>query len=83
MDVQDISKDLQDPGPIPEEAGDNAHKVAIHKLDFYFCVNENIPYERHLFRQLSLQDGETADQFMVCLRKEARHCNFGTSLNGN
>ena len=82
MEVQDIFEDLQDPGPIPAE-GDNAYKVSIRKLDFYFRVEENIPYERHVFRQLSLQDGETADQFMVRLRKQARHCNFGTSLNDN
>ena len=80
--MQDIFEDLQDPGPVPAE-GDNAYKVAIRKLDFYFRVEENIPYERHVFRQLSLQEGETADQFMVRLRKQARHCNFGTSLNDN
>ena len=74
--------DLQDPGPVPE-AGDKAYKVAIRKLDFYFCVEENITYERHGFRQLSLQEGETADQFMERLRKQARHCNFGTRLNDN
>ena len=82
MEVQDIFKDLQDPVPIPAE-GDNAYKVAIRKLDSYFRVEENIPCERHVFRQMSLQEGETADQFMVRLRKQARHCNFGTSLNDN
>ena len=79
MEVQDIFEDLQDPGPVPAE-GDNAYKVAIGKLEE---EEENIPYERHVFRQLSLQEGETADQFMVRLRKQARHCNFGTSLNDN
>ena len=46
-------------------------------------VEENTPYEHHGFRQLSLQDWETAEKFMVRLRKQARHCNFGTSLNDN
>ncbi|PFX12979.1 Retrovirus-related Pol polyprotein [Stylophora pistillata] len=63
MEVQDIFEDFQDAGPIPAE-GDNAYKVAIRELDFYFRVEENIPYERHVFRQLSLQEGETADQFL-------------------
>ena len=54
-------EDLQDPGPIPG-AG-----------DFYFRVEENIPYERHVFRQLPLQEGETADQFMVHLSKQIRN----------
>ena len=73
---------MQDPGPIPEE-GDNAYKLAIRKLDFFFRVEENIPYEGHVFRWLSMQDRETADQLMVRLKKQARHCNFGTSLNDN
>ena len=34
---------LQDPGPIPE-TGYNAFKITIRKLDFYFRVEENIPY---------------------------------------
>ena len=82
MEVQDIFEDLQDPGPIPE-TGDNAFKIEIRKLDSHFRVEENIPYERHVFRQLAPKEEETADQFMVRLRKQARHCNFGTSLNDN
>ena len=80
--MQDIFEDLQDIGPIPE-VGDNAYKVAIRELDFYFRIEKNIPYSRHVFRQLSLQVRETANQFMVHLSKQARHCNFGTSLNDN
>ena len=82
MEVHDIFEHLQDPGPIPE-SGDNAFKIAIRKLDSYFRVEENIPYERHVFRQLAPKEEETADQFMVRLRKQARHCDFGTSLNDN
>ena len=47
-------EDLQDPGPIPG-VGDSAYKVTIGNLDFYFRVEKNIPYERHVFRQLPLQ----------------------------
>ena len=64
MEVQDIFEDLQDPGPIPD-TGDGAYKIAIRKLDYCFRVEENIPYERHVFRQLTPREGETADQFMV------------------
>ena len=83
MEVQDIFEDLQNPCPVPEE-GDTAYKIAIRKLDFYFRVGENIPYERHVFRQLTPQDGETA-QWPVygSGEKQARHCNFGTSLHDN
>ena len=79
MKVQDIFEDLQDPGPIPD-TGDNAFKIAIRKLDPYFRMEENIQYERHVFRQLAPEEEETADQFVVRLRKQARHCNFGTSF---
>ena len=47
-------EDLQDPGPILE-SGDNAFKITIRKLDSYFRTEENIPYERHVFRQLALK----------------------------
>ena len=80
MDVQDIFEDLQDPGPIPE-SGDNVYKITIRKLDSYFRVEENIPYERHVFRQLTQREGETADQFIVRLQKQARHRDFGAGLN--
>ena len=42
-----------------------------------------MPYERHVFRQLAPTQGETADKFMVRLRKQARHCNFGGALEEN
>ena len=79
MEVQDVFEDLQDPGP--EEESDNEYSVALRKLDLHFKVEENIPYERHVFRQMAPVEGETADQFVTRLRKQARHCNFGSSLN--
>ena len=69
------TEDLQDPGPIPE-SGDNAFKIAIRKLDSYFRVEENIPYERHVFRQLAPKEEETADQFMVSLKKTGATLRF-------
>ncbi|KAL9954402.1 hypothetical protein ACROYT_G041935 [Oculina patagonica] len=41
------------------------------------------PYERHVFRQLAPNKGETANKFMVRLRKQARHCSFGEALEEN
>ena len=38
---------------------------------------ENIPFERHVFWQLALTDGESVDKFVVRLRRQARYCNFG------
>ena len=45
--------------------------------------DENVPYERHVFHQLTPTKGETANKFMVHLRKQARHCNFGKALEEN
>lgn len=81
MDLQDLFEDLPDPGPVPEE--DDEYKKAMRKLDNRFKTEDNFPYERHIFRQMSFHDSETADQFITRLRKQARHCNFGAALEDN
>ena len=73
--------DLPDSGPEPED--DDEYKVAIRKLDNHFKTDENIPYERRVFRQMAFNSGETTDQFATRLRKQARHCNFGANLDDN
>ena len=55
----------------------------LRKLDAHFRAEENVPYERDVFRQLTPTKGETADKLMVRLRNQARHCNFGTTLEEN
>ena len=55
----------------------------LQKLDAHLRAEDNVPYERHVFRQLAPTPGETADKFMVRLRKQVRHCNFGEALNEN
>ena len=64
MEVQDIFKDLPDPGPVNAKEGD-VFKVCLRKLDGHFLAEDNVPYERHVFRQLAPTQGETADKFMV------------------
>lgn len=72
-----------DPGPVYVET-DDAFSVCLQKLDAHFRADDNVPYERHVFRQIAPMQGKTADKFMVCLRKQARHFNFfGESLNEN
>ena len=44
-------------------------------------ADEDNEYERHIFRQLVPRQGETADKFMVRLRKQARQCNFSATLD--
>lgn len=82
MEVQDIYEDIPDPGPLNANE-DNEYVVCLRKLDAHFRAEDNVPYERHVFRQLTPTKGETADKFMVRLRKQARHCNFGPTLEEN
>ena len=63
MEVQDIYEDLPDPGPLNADQ-DNKYVVCLRKLDAHFRAEENVPYERHVFRQLTPTKGETADKFM-------------------
>lgn len=80
MEAQDIFEDLVDPDP----AGDqDPYAVCIRKLDHDFRSDEDIPFERHVFRQLAPTDGESVDKFVVRLRRQARYCNFGDSLDDN
>ena len=39
----------------------------------------NEPYERHVFRSMTQQEGETVDQFVAKLRKQVPNCNFTRS----
>ena len=82
MEVQDIYEDIPDPRPLNANE-DNEYVVCLRKLDAHFRAEDNVPYERHVFRQLTPTKGETADKFMVRLRKQARHCNFGPTLEEN
>lgn len=42
-----------------------------------------MPYDRLVFRHLTLQEGESADKYLMRLKKQARYCNFGESLEDN
>ena len=57
--------------------------ICIRKLDHHFRSDENIPFEHHVSRQLAPMDGESVDKFVVRLRRQARYCNFGDSLDDN
>jgi hypothetical protein len=45
-------------------------------LDNYFVPKVNVPFERHLFRQMCQVAGETVDQFVCRLRQKALTCEF-------
>ena len=80
--MQELFEDLVDPGvPAGQADDDDQFKKALRMLNAHFEVTPNTPYERHLFRQISFQDGETCDHFVVRLRQQARHCDFGQTAD--
>ena len=81
IEVQDLYEDLVDPGPTAST--DDVYSVCIWKITAYFQAKDNLPYERHVFRHMAPGAGETADKLLVHLRKQARNCNFGESLEEN
>ena len=50
-------------------------------LDDYFVPKANIPFERHLFRQIVQESEETVDQFICRLHQRAINCEFGENKN--
>ena len=77
IEVQELYETLMDPG-IDTLEDDTApeYEKTVHTLNAYFVTKLNEPYERHVFRSMTQQDGETVDQFITRLRKQAQNCNF-------
>ena len=78
IEVQELYETLTDPGPgagVEEDTATEFDKT-LRTLNAYFATKLNEPYERHVFRNMAQQEGETVDQFIAKLRKQAQNCNF-------
>ena len=73
MQMQDIFYTFPTVEP---EADQTVYSVALDQLDRYFTPQVNVPYERHLFRNISQQPTETIDQLITRLRQKAEFCEF-------
>ena len=71
MDVQEIYF------PLAADAESATFKATVKVLDDYFVPKTNVPFERHLFRQIVQENGETIDQFICRLCQRAINCEFG------
>ena len=71
-DVQDIFDVLADTGSARD------YQKAEDALTRHFVTQINTPYERHLFREMHMVQGEdeTFDQFAVRLRRKAQQCDY-------
>ena len=67
----------------PKEPGDgeNIYSVTQKQLSDYFMPQENMPYERHLFRNMTQNSDETVDQYITRLRQRVEFCKFGDQAN--
>jgi len=78
--VQDLFEDLLDPDvalpPGRRTNADNVYKQCKRILTHHFAAPPNTPYERHQFRQLFPNEGESTQQFSIRLRQKARLCGF-------
>lgn len=72
-EVQDIFETLVNTGDDFDKANE--------KLTEYFTPLQNIPFNRHVFRQASQSDTETITQFVTRLRQLAVPCDFGGSID--
>ena len=78
MDLQDLYETLTDPG-----GGDDADEFekCARTLNSYFLPRSNVPYERHVFRQIEQDGEETVDQFVARLQRQGETCEFGDTKN--
>ena len=71
LDLQDLYYTL-----VPETTEGVTYEECVNSLDEYFTPQTNVPFERHLFRQMEQMPSETVDQFVCRLRQKVAVCNF-------
>ena len=71
IDIQEIYFTLVS----EEESATFAETMKV--FDDYLVPKSNVPFERHLFRQIAQASDETVDQFVCRLRQRAASCDFG------
>lgn len=75
IEIQELFETLTDPtlGAGVQEDTATEFEKALRTLNAYFATKLN---ERHVFRNMAQLEGETVDQFLSKLRKQAQNCNF-------
>ena len=72
IDLQDMFYSL-----VPEaEDNEITYEHCVQRLNDHFTPQVNIPFERHMFRQLQQLPNETVDQFVARLLQNAASCGF-------
>ena len=58
----------------------NTIEKAEEALTRHFVTQVNVPYERHMFREMAQNENETIDQFAIRLRRKAQQCDYGDQM---
>ncbi|KAK2578707.1 hypothetical protein KPH14_012663 [Odynerus spinipes] len=74
LELQDIFFAL--PGAEEVDAQEDPFKETKDMLTNYFKPKTNVAYERHIFRQIRQNEGETMTQYVTRLRQQAKNCGF-------
>lgn len=72
-EVIDLFDTLPEP-PVRDASTPDEYKITVEKLNLHFLQQNNVPYERHIFRSLQQKSKETIDQYAVKLRQQTKLC---------
>ena len=76
LEVQDLYYSL-----VAEDSDKNSFEEALKLLNENLLPQCNIPFERHLFRQMTQSEQETVSEFICRLRHQASNCDFGAAVD--
>lgn len=78
IQLQEVAFNL--PGAVETDdpqQGKDIYKVLVKKLTEYFSPKRNSVFQRHIFRFLKPNEGETFNQFLLRIRQQTIKCTFG------
>ncbi|XP_055842044.1 uncharacterized protein K02A2.6-like [Episyrphus balteatus] len=67
------------PGALDCPTGGDVFGVLVSKLNEYFSPRRNSTFERHLFRTIKPEEGESLNKFLIRIRHQAAKCSFGAT----
>jgi len=79
--VQEIFDDLPDPQATAPPEDDDAYKKTVRTLTHHFTCVVNPTFERHVFRKMTPESGETCVQFCTRIREQGKLCEFDDQLD--
>jgi len=74
LDLQDIFYSL--PGASAVDNAEDPFAETKRLLNEHFKPKSNVAFERHIFRQIRQNEGETMAQYVTRLRLQAKNCGF-------